>query len=98
MAQSEQKEAHPVTHAEDLHSGEAHSKDTVHDAATRGQALTGYETLTPWETAKKFKACAFYVFLAALSAGTDGYQTGFVRDTLLDIFYFILILTTSRVY
>ncbi|CAI6068987.1 unnamed protein product [Clonostachys chloroleuca] len=76
MAQSEQKEAHPVTHAEDLHSGEAHSKDTVHDAATRGQALTGYETLTPWETAKKFKACAFYVFLAALSAGTDGYQTG----------------------
>jgi hypothetical protein len=54
------------------------AKDAVIDAATRGQALTGYETLTPWQTFQKFKWCTFFAFLAAFSAGADGYQIGYV--------------------
>jgi hypothetical protein len=53
-------------------------KNSIQDAATRGQGLTGYETLTPWETMKKFKLCTACVFVVAFAAATDGYQTGFV--------------------
>ncbi|KAL0944965.1 MFS alpha-glucoside [Colletotrichum truncatum] len=52
------------------------SKDAVLDAATKGQATTGYETLTPWETFMKFKWCTFFAFVAAFAAGADGYQIG----------------------
>ncbi|KAM0428519.1 hypothetical protein ACHAPT_006879 [Fusarium lateritium] len=79
MAQSKpsnEKAANEIAHTETRDGDEPQSKDAVHDAANRGQALTGYETLTPWETVKKFKACTFYVFLAAVAAGTDGYQIG----------------------
>jgi hypothetical protein len=66
-----QEIAHVESHVDGIQ-----SKDAIQDAASKGQALTGYEELTPWEAAKKFKACTFYVFFAALAAGTDGYQIG----------------------
>lgn len=49
-------------------------KDVAIDAAARGQAATGYETLTPWETVKTFKKSTAVCFMAAFSAATDGYQ------------------------
>lgn len=51
-------------------------KDAVLDAALQGQAMTGYETLTPWETVKAFKISSLACFAAAFSAATDGYQVG----------------------
>ncbi|KAH7137793.1 putative transporter [Dactylonectria macrodidyma] len=63
-------------HAETLGDDVLQPKDAVLDAATKGQALTGYETLTPWETFKMFKWCTFYAFVAAFAAGADGYQIG----------------------
>jgi hypothetical protein len=49
-------------------------KDAVAAAAQRGQAATGYEELTPWETIKLFKKSTAVCFAAAFSAATDGYQ------------------------
>ncbi|KJR83634.1 Hexose transporter [Sporothrix schenckii 1099-18] len=51
-------------------------KDAVMDAALKGQATTGYETMTPWETIKTFKISTLACFAAAFSAATDGYQIG----------------------
>lgn len=45
-------------------------------AAAQGQATTGYEHLTIWETIKTFKMATLVCFLAAFSAATDGYQIG----------------------
>jgi len=52
------------------------SKDAAADAAIRGQAATGYETLTLWETIKTFEVSTAVCFFAAFSAATDGYQIG----------------------
>lgn len=46
------------------------------DAAAQGQATSGYETLTLWETLKTFKVATLVCFMAAFSAATDGYQIG----------------------
>lgn len=46
------------------------------DAAVRGQATTGYETLTFWQTLTTFKLSSAICFAAAFSAATDGYQIG----------------------
>jgi hypothetical protein len=54
----------------------AEGKADIVDAAVRGQATTGYETLTIWETVKTFKVATFFCFAAAFSAATDGYQIG----------------------
>lgn len=56
--------------------GDLKSSDAVADAATKGQAATGYEALTPWETVQTFKVCTAVCFAAAFSAATDGYQIG----------------------
>jgi NADH:ubiquinone oxidoreductase subunit F (NADH-binding) len=71
-----------VVHAETVNDDAIPNDKALQDAATRGQGLTGYETLTPWETMKKFKACTAYVFIAAIAAGADGYQIGFVHSSL----------------
>ncbi|KAK4042811.1 putative hexose transporter [Parachaetomium inaequale] len=52
------------------------TKEAALDAASRGQAITGYETLTLWETVKTFKVSSAVCFAAAFSAATDGYQIG----------------------
>ncbi|KAG8628291.1 hypothetical protein KVT40_004164 [Elsinoe batatas] len=66
------------------------TKQIVIEAAQEGQGVSGYETLTPWQTAKTFRWVAAVCALAAFSAATDGYQiginggiianTGFVRE------------------
>ncbi|KAE9579552.1 hypothetical protein CGMCC3_g4093 [Colletotrichum fructicola] len=50
--------------------------DAAVDAALRGQTVSGYESLTIWETAKLFKVATISCFVAAFSAATDGYQIG----------------------
>lgn len=52
-------------------------KDLSSDAAARGQGTTGYETLSVFETVKKFKMNAFICLLVAVSAAADGYQIGY---------------------
>ncbi|KAF2008744.1 general substrate transporter [Aaosphaeria arxii CBS 175.79] len=52
------------------------SQQTENDAAAKGQALSGYESLTRWETVKTFKIATLVCFAAAFSAATDGYQIG----------------------
>jgi hypothetical protein len=56
--------------------GNLKSSDVVADAATQGQAITGFEHLTPWQTVKQFKMATALCFAAAFSAATDGYQIG----------------------
>lgn len=48
--------------------------EIVEDAVAKGQVTSGYETLTNWQTVKKFKLVSLICFLAAFSAATDGYQ------------------------
>ncbi|KAK1488814.1 sugar transporter [Colletotrichum abscissum] len=51
--------------------------DAAVDAATRGQNISGYESLSIWETVKLFKIASAACFAAAFSAATDGYQIGY---------------------
>ncbi|KAF2649964.1 general substrate transporter [Lophiostoma macrostomum CBS 122681] len=55
-------------------------KDSVTNAITKGQGLSGYETLTVWETIKAFKMNALICFLASVSAATDGYQIALIGN------------------
>jgi hypothetical protein len=48
--------------------------EVVVEAADKGQATSGYEDLTLWETVSKFKFASIYCFIAAMSAAADGYQ------------------------
>lgn len=49
------------------------------DAAAKGQATSGYENLTQFETVRMFKVATLVCFAAAVSAATDGYQIGYVH-------------------
>ncbi|RSL78605.1 hypothetical protein CEP52_003987 [Fusarium oligoseptatum] len=51
-------------------------KDLALDAASKGQGISGYETLSLWETVKAFKVNAAICFAVTFSAATDGYQIG----------------------
>ena len=44
------------------------------DAEARGQQESGYESLGAWETIKKFRRTALYMFFVTFAAATDGYQ------------------------
>jgi hypothetical protein len=57
--------------------------DATMNAALNGQAVSGYECLSPWQTVKAFKLCTLICFAAAFSAATDGYQVGSVTKKLL---------------
>lgn len=50
--------------------------ELVAEAAAKGQATTGYENLTAWQTVKTFKVATAVCFAAALSAAADGFQIG----------------------
>ncbi|KAL1864281.1 hypothetical protein VTK73DRAFT_5991 [Phialemonium thermophilum] len=67
--------AHAVEHMEDI-SPAMNQKDATVEAVVQGQAATGYETLTLWETVMTFKVSTLVCFAAAFSAATDGYQVG----------------------
>lgn len=76
MASLEKPPTKEVEHREagieDAHA----SKSLTSDAAARGQGLTGYESLSAWETVKAFKMNALICFIVTISAATDGYQIG----------------------
>ncbi|KAJ4075643.1 hypothetical protein NW769_015391 [Fusarium oxysporum] len=57
-------------------------KDLTSEAAARGQGISGYEELTPWETIKKFKMNAAVCFAVTVSAATDGYQIGLIGNII----------------
>ncbi|KAH7115107.1 putative MFS alpha-glucoside transporter [Dendryphion nanum] len=76
QSKSEDKSPNEINHVETRGDDALQGKEAVAEAASKGQALTGYETLTGKETAMKFKWCTFYAFLAAFAAGADGYQIG----------------------
>jgi hypothetical protein len=61
-------------------------KEAAQVAQAKGQVISGYETLTLWETCKAFKVCTAYCFLVAFSAATDGYQIGYVSPEVLRAF------------
>ncbi|OBR14265.1 MFS alpha-glucoside transporter [Colletotrichum higginsianum IMI 349063] len=64
-------------HADNAAEGrDATPKHASLDAAAKGQGVSGYETLTPWETMKAFKLCSATCLAVAFSAATDGYQIG----------------------
>ncbi|KAM6516456.1 hypothetical protein FALCPG4_014639 [Fusarium falciforme] len=70
------KETENVEHAEaPMEMGLKESEAAV-DAASKGQAASGYEHLTPWQTVKTFKVATAVCFFAAFSAATDGFQVG----------------------
>lgn len=69
-----------IEHTEDATDAVTQEKDAVVNAATKGQATTGYETLSLWQTAVTFKFSTLVCFAAAFSAATDGYQIGLVSE------------------
>jgi hypothetical protein len=52
------------------------TKSLTVEAAAAGQGVSGYETLTLWQTIKKFKFNVFVCTSMAISAAADGYQIG----------------------
>lgn len=54
-------------------------KDLALDAASKGQGVSGYETLSLWETVKAFKVNAAICLAVTFSAATDGYQIGYLE-------------------
>ncbi|KAI9035741.1 putative MFS alpha-glucoside transporter [Aspergillus affinis] len=67
--------APPVEHVESVPE-DLKASDAEFDAAAKGQAPSGYETLGVIDTIKKFKLCTAVCFAMAFSAATDGYQIG----------------------
>ena len=67
-----------VQHLEMSDNGLVKPSQATLDAATKGQAVSGYENLGIWETIKTFKVCTIVCFVMAFSAATDGYQVGSV--------------------
>ncbi|KAI9147043.1 MFS transporter fmqE [Paramyrothecium foliicola] len=65
-----------VERCEVAEGGHIGAKEASMMAAAKGQGLSGYETLSLWQTAKAFKVCTATCFLVAFSAATDGYQIG----------------------
>ncbi|GMG27113.1 unnamed protein product [Aspergillus oryzae var. brunneus] len=63
-------------HVEMTDEGVVKPLEATLDAATKGQAVSGYEDLGIWETIKTFKLCTIVCFAMAFSAATDGYQVG----------------------
>ena len=66
-------------HVEMTDEGVVKPLEATLDAATKGQAVSGYEDLGIWETIKTFKLCTIVCFAMAFSAATDGYQVGSVK-------------------
>ena len=69
---------HSAEHVEMTDEGEVKPSEAILDAASKGQAVSGYEDLGIWETIKTFKLGTIVCFAMAFSAATDGYQVGSV--------------------
>jgi hypothetical protein len=75
-----EKPANDAQHVEHHIEDELKPTEIVIDAATKGQAVSGYEHLTLWQTVKTFKIATLICFAVAFSAGNDGYQIGYVES------------------
>jgi hypothetical protein len=71
---SQETKAPTLDHIEARGVEELQPSEKIDDA--RGQAISGYESLSVFETVKTFKMATLICFLAAFSAATDGYQIG----------------------
>ncbi|CAI6089379.1 hypothetical protein V2G26_011391 [Clonostachys chloroleuca] len=68
----------PTTEVSELENHESALKpsEMAQDAAAKGQATSGYEHLTIWESVITFRHPILFCTLAAFSAAADGYQIG----------------------
>ncbi|KAI8660344.1 MFS domain-containing protein [Fusarium keratoplasticum] len=85
MAVNEKDMTHPpeVAEHQEVADEAAHSpKDLNSEAAARGQGVSGYEELTPWQTVMKFKMNCLICTAMTISAGTDGYQIGLIGNII----------------
>ncbi|EXK29491.1 hypothetical protein FOMG_13967 [Fusarium oxysporum f. sp. melonis 26406] len=57
-------------------------KAVVSEAAARGQGISGYEELSPWQTIMRFKLNSLVCFAVTFSAATDGYQIGIMGNII----------------
>ncbi|KAB5546914.1 sugar transporter [Coniochaeta sp. 2T2.1] len=62
--------------AETVEDGRMDSKEALAEAAAKGQGVSGFETMSVWETVKAFKVVSAVCFIVCFSAATDGYQIG----------------------
>ncbi|KAL4994997.1 general substrate transporter [Aspergillus recurvatus] len=69
-------------HQEALDAGVTETMKIGAEAAAQGQGTTGYETLTIWQTVKKFKMNALICMLVTFSAATDGYQIALIGNII----------------
>ncbi|KAF4458222.1 MFS alpha-glucoside transporter, partial [Fusarium albosuccineum] len=85
MSETEKQTSRPAEVAEhqEVADEAAHApKDLSSEAAARGQGVTGYEELSPWQTILRFKMNALVCFAVTLSAATDGYQIGLIGNII----------------
>ncbi|KAF1949814.1 MFS general substrate transporter [Byssothecium circinans] len=80
MAKDEKSPAQVVELRENVKEDELTRNDTVTNALAKGQGISGYESLTVWETIKAFKMNALLCCLASVSAATDGYQIALIGN------------------
>lgn len=77
MATGQRDSKQTIDHVDTVEQAPAtDAKAAIRHAADNGQAATGYETLSLWQTAMTFKVATAVCFFAAFSALTDGYQIG----------------------
>ncbi|KAL4981678.1 general substrate transporter [Aspergillus falconensis] len=69
-------------HQEAIDDGVTETMKIGAEAAAQGQGTTGYETLTIWQTVKKFKMNALVCMLVTFSAATDGYQIALIGNII----------------
>lgn len=81
LEKTSEKPAADLHHVESNVEHDLKPAEVVLDAAARGQATSGYEHLTPWETVKMFPKATAACFACAFAAATDGYQIGYVTAT-----------------
>ncbi|KAL5328254.1 hypothetical protein ACEPPN_001752 [Leptodophora sp. 'Broadleaf-Isolate-01'] len=84
MASPQIDEQHPdaVDRAVDDQGPSGDLKDLSAHAVAQGQALSGYENLSVWQTVWKFKICSFLCFLASISAAAEGYQISLMGNII----------------
>ncbi|KAL4766803.1 hypothetical protein BDW60DRAFT_212587 [Aspergillus nidulans var. acristatus] len=69
-------------HQEAIGAGVTETMKIGAEAAAQGQGTTRYETLTIWQTVKKFKMNALICILVTFSAATDGYQIALIGNII----------------
>ncbi|KAJ3454845.1 hypothetical protein MRS44_013445 [Fusarium solani] len=82
MAADQKLPTDVVDHRETANEAAQAPNDIASDAAAKGQGLTGFESLSVWETIKTFKMNCLLCFLVSFSAATDGYQIALIGNLI----------------